>query len=992
MLSLALAPHQIFSQNTVQVKTLTTDDGLNFRHVNTITQDQKGFMWFGTPQGITKYDGNIFKVFNNSRTNPNIIPNEDIMRFKYQSSTHTLWYIANHKLFALDLQTETLLPIQGINESLDGEVLDMALDHTNNLWVVNDSPNSVQNKAQQLIKYDGEAFHFIKSLERKSAGLTSLSITKNNEVCWATVNHGLSLFDQNGKVLSQKIIETYDYYGHTIHFARSFFDSNNQHYYFSESKGGVDLYKDFEFSQRLVDDNAMIQQAVEDHTNGIWFIGKKKVFYLTPDGELADYSKPINKSLKSSNITCAFVDQSNLLWLGTDNGILKVKLQPKRFAKILHFKDQEWGLSFRSIFALNNGDIIAMCETKNQLFRLSYNGTVEAISLPNSHNLLKDARYFTVEPQKDIAYTVTNDLIEIDFNTNEVKLYDAISPYLNETKPNPIIRLKDGSLVTGFTIFNLIRLDAKTKTFSRILNTKPEEDFIIKTLIQSERDNDILWVGTESKGLFKINLEGEILKHYHIGSTPALSNNSTLSLLELEDQLLIGTFGGGINLLNLREDKIKIIDKQTGLCDNNVVSILPVEDHVVIAATYNGLSRINLNGLEIQNFFEKDGISDNEFNYTSAFRSNDGQFYFGGLNGITNFSVGSLPSKKELPSLNFTHLEFYNQSKDTLVEHNQLSEASIVLSPYDINLKVDWSVPDYFNKEDYNYYTILEGFEKDWFYKGNTSSVRYNQLPAGDYVLKIRGVDVNGNKSKAGLEIPIVVHQIFYKTWWFITMMLFAVGAVIYGVFKYRLNQALAIERLRTRISSELHDDVGSMLTGIAMQTEMLEMQVKSESDKKKLKRLTHLSRNTIARMRDFVWTIDSRKDKLENLVERMHEYAEEHLLPSGIHYEIQTDRHGLSKKLNPNCRRNLYLIFKEAITNILKHSNAKNVVISISTRKGSCKFSIQDNGNKAVKTSTGQGLANMKMRSEEINAQLQINTVNGFSIDVILPRTMPMN
>ena len=122
-------------QSNLEINTITTEDGLHFRHVNTITQDNDGFMWFGTPQGITKYDGNIFKVFSNSRTNPNIIPNEDIMKFQYQSSTHTLWYIANHKLFALDLQTEALIPVEGLNESLNGEVLDIVLDQNNNLWL-----------------------------------------------------------------------------------------------------------------------------------------------------------------------------------------------------------------------------------------------------------------------------------------------------------------------------------------------------------------------------------------------------------------------------------------------------------------------------------------------------------------------------------------------------------------------------------------------------------------------------------------------------------------------------------------------------------------------------------------------------------------------------------------------------------------------------------------------------------------------------------------
>lgn len=978
------------AQDELQIKTLTTDDGLNFRHVNTIVQDKNGFMWFGTRQGITKYDGNLFKVFNNNKNNPNIIPYEDIMKFAYQSSTHRLWYIANHKLFAMDLNTEKVILIKGLKTAIKGEVLDIALDHDDNLWFVNDDPKPDGTKTQHLIKYDGKTFHLIKSLERKSAGLTSLDITQSNEICWATVNHGLTIFNPKGQVINQKIIETYDYYGHTVHFADSFFDSSNQHYYFSESKGGVDSHVDLDFNRRIVDDNAIIHSAAEDKNKGIWFASNKKLFYLKSNGQLIDYTLQIKESLKSSHITCAFVDQSKLLWLGTDNGILKVKLQPKFFEKILHLKNQDWGLSFRGIFALKNGDIIAMCEKENQLYRLNKDNFQQPVYLQNASEKLKDARYFTTDVENDIAYTVTNDLIEINFNKNKLKLYNEFSPYLNETKPNPIIRLKDGSLITGYTLFRLIQVDSKTKAFRPIFETKSDEDFIIKTLIQSEQDQDVLWVGTESNGLFKISLKGKIIAHYHINSKLSLSNNSILSLLEINDQLLIGTFGGGINLLNLKQNSFQIIDKQVGLCDNNVVSILPVDDKIVMAATYNGLSKINLEALDIQNYFEKDGISDNEFNYTSAYKSEDGQFYFGGLNGITKFSMESLSTKKELPALNFTQLEFYNQTKDTLFQVNHLTETPIELSPYDINLKVSWSVPDYFNKENYTYYTRLEGFENKWFYQGNNSSIRYNQLPAGEYTLKIKGVDISGNISKAGIEIPIIMNQIFYKTWWFISLAILGIIAIIYSFFQYRLQQALALERLRTKISSDLHDDVGSMLTGLAMQTEMLEMQAQTKADKHKFKRLTTLSRNTISHMRDFVWSIDSRKDRLEDLIERIHEYAEECLLPAGIAYDIQIEGMPLSKKLDLNCRRNLFLIYKEAVTNIVKHSNAKHVDIHIFNQKTCCKFRIKDDGDlKFLKTSTGQGLANMKMRSEQIKAELSLDVSDGFCIELLLPQKL---
>jgi len=978
--------HSVYPQNAIQVEKLTTDGGLNFRHVNSIAQDHKGFMWFGTSQGLSKYDGNGFKVFNNSKNNPNFIPYEDVLNLKYQKSTNILWFIANLKLFALNLNTEKLEHITGLDDALKGDVLDMVFDKTDNLWVVVDYP--VDNtKTQHLIKYDGKSFQNIKSLGRKSAGFTSIKVTENNEILWTTVNHGLTSLNQEGEILKQNILESYDWYGYTIHFGRSFIDSNNQHYYSPESQGGVNVYKNLEFSHRLIDNNVVIYNAVEYQNGGIWFCGKKELFYLNPSGEFFDYTSEVEAVLDFSSITSAYLDFSNLLWLGTDNGLLKVKLQAQNFETILHNNQQGWGLSFRDIFGLKNGDIAAMCETENQLYRINPAGEAKKMPIRGAFEKLKDARFFVSDTINNKAFTVTNYLIEIDLSTNELNLHEAFSPYLNETKPNPVIKLEDGSLLMGYSLSQLIKVDPKTKAFAPVFKTKPENDYILKTFIQSKINPNVIWVGTQSRGLLKLNLSGKIEAQYNINTTPSLSKNSVLSLLEFNDQLFVGTFGGGINVLDLKQNSIQVINAQKGLCDDSVVSILPVNANEIIAGTYHGLARIHLKTLDIQNNFEKEGISDNEFNYTSSYKSKDGQFYFGGLNGITEFSAENLIQKRELPALNFTQLEVFNQQKDTIIQRTKLDENPVVLSPYDINLKVDWSIPDYFNQNQYTYYTKMEGFEDKWFNQGQSHSIRYNQLPAGEYQLKVKAEDINGNESKAGLSIPIIVNPIFYKTWWFIGLVILFIVGIIYIVFQYRLQQALAVERLRTKISSDLHDDVGSMLTGLAMQTEMLEMQATNEKDRSKLHKITDTSRKTISHMRDLVWSIDSRKDTLGNLLERMHELAEEQLQPAGFSYHINVDDINLQKKINFNCRRNLYLIYKEAINNVIKHSNAKHVFIEFNNNKGTCQFNIKDDGHlKVKKHMTGQGLANMKMRAQNINADLKFDVENGFGIFISIP------
>ncbi|MDT8347058.1 MAG: two-component regulator propeller domain-containing protein, partial [Flavobacteriaceae bacterium] len=976
----------VCAQSAVQVESLTTNEGLNFRHVNSIAQDADGFMWFGTSQGIAKYDGNIFKVFDNSKDNPNFIPFEVLIKIEYQKSTNTLWYIANHKLFALNLNTEVLEIIKDDDAFLKNEVLEMALDKNDNLWVVTDEFKPDQTKVQNLLKYNGKSFKLIKSLERQSAGFTSLEVTPSNKICWTTINHGLTLFNQEGEVLKNKILDTYDWYGHTIHYGESYIGSNNQHYYFPESQGGINVYNTLEFSHRLLDHEAIFFNATEDHYGGIWFSGKKELFYHDASGNLYDYTKNIAQSIDFTNINCLFIDESNLLWLGTDNGLIKVKLKPQNFEQILKVDESSWGRTFRSIFPLKGGNIAAMCESENQLYRINSKGDALPMMLPDGEQKLKDARFFVTDTLNNKAYTVTNFLLEIDFNTNRLTTYGNYKLFLNETKPNPIIRLADGRLLAGYKVSKLIFIDPETKAFKPVLLQPPTEDYEIKTLIQSNINPEIIWVGTSNQGLLKVNVNGTLEAEYTINSVPALNKNSILSLHEVDNQLLIGTFGGGINILDVTKNTIKFVDKKDGLSDNNVVSILSTETKDIVAATYNGISTFNLKTNNHHNYFVEDGLTNNEFNYTAAYKDRYGNYYLGGLNGINKFKFEDLSQEYTLPKVNFTRFEVYNERDKTTTQITKIKEGAILLTPYDQHFKIDWSIPDYFNKNSYTYYTKLEGFENEWFYQGNQNSIRYNKLPAGDYVLKVKGMDSNGNESRAALSIPIQVKQIFYKKWWFITLIILFAFGVMYVIFQYRLNQALAMERLRTKISSDLHDDVGSMLTGLAMQTEMLEMQATNSLDKSRLHQITTLSRNTISHMRDLVWSIDSRRDTMGDLIERMRELAEELLLPSNITYQFQTDELNLQKKLDLNCRRNLFLIYKEAITNIVKHSNANNVTINIINKNDACILLIKDNGLvKNIENCSGLGLANMKLRCESIKAKLEFDLNNGFGIKVSL-------
>lgn len=222
-------------------------------------------------------------------------------------------------------------------------------------------------------------------------------------------------------------------------------------------------------------------------------------------------------------------------------------------------------------------------------------------------------------------------------------------------------------------------------------------------------------------------------------------------------------------------------------------------------------------------------------------------------------------------------------------------------------------------------------------------------------------------------------------TGWFLrgfSLLLF--GLLLILIYRYfEEQQARLVEELRTKLSADLHDEVGSMLSGIAMQAELLELAI-DEEYRTPLNQLALMSRRAMAQMRDTVWALDARKDNWGSLVDRLHDHAAEILEPKHIAFSLQIRGINRSKSLSPNVRQHLYLIGKEAITNAAKHSNGDQFRILLIQRGDLLEMCIQDNGEAVPadqRSASGLGLTNIHMRAKKLGAQLSIQQKNGFGI-----------
>jgi glucose-6-phosphate-specific signal transduction histidine kinase len=271
------------------------------------------------------------------------------------------------------------------------------------------------------------------------------------------------------------------------------------------------------------------------------------------------------------------------------------------------------------------------------------------------------------------------------------------------------------------------------------------------------------------------------------------------------------------------------------------------------------------------------------------------------------------------------------------------------------------------------------------FNKTNENRVRYSALPPGDYWFEVQAVNNSGLRTPTPERLHFVIHPPFWQQWWFITILVILIAGVIVFIYNYfRINRLVDIERMRVRIASDLHDDVGATLTEIALNTDFLMATNASKDIEQPLFEIGDLARNVVSSLDDIVWSIDARNDTAGDLGDRIQDTAS-HVFrnqKTKLHYEF--DSSNTAKALPVEVRENVFLIVKEALNNAAKYAKAANIWVKIAFTKGFLEVQIKDDGigiNNHSNERKGNGLLNMKMRAQRIAAKLHIEGNKGTTI-----------
>lgn len=395
-------------------------------------------------------------------------------------------------------------------------------------------------------------------------------------------------------------------------------------------------------------------------------------------------------------------------------------------------------------------------------------------------------------------------------------------------------------------------------------------------------------------------------------------------------------------------------------------------------STNKGISNFNPATEKFDNYTIEDGLQGNEFNMHSYCKTKEGVLFFGGVNGYNYFDPQELNSNQPMPNVIITDIKYNGHSINFSEKGSPLSKPlyltkKIVFDYAHNTISFDFSAMLFKAYSHDRYQYMLDGVDKVWISSSANHSAVYSNLQPGRYVFKVKIGDLN--KDFTSLDITILPP--WYMTWWFMILVVLFVTAIVYSFYRYKLNYEIKRYKEHQRIANDLHDEIGSTLSSIHIYSEVAMSKISNKpiETAKYLQQISNSVENTIGSLDDIVWALKSKNDRFEDIGNRMRASAVNICEASGYKLNLHFDEQLNDMKFGKETRKNLFLIYKEAINNATKYANGKNLFINLSTASNLVTLSIRDDGKGFDKkvNNYGDGLSNMQKRARDLHGNLEI-------------------
>ena len=831
----------------VRFEHLTVEEGLSQSSVLSICQDPQGFLWFGTYEGLNRYDGYRFKIYYHDVHDSTSL-SQNVIRTIVTDSSGTLWVGTEDGLNRYDREKDLFVHYyhdpHDPNSIAHNRIRHIYVDPSGLLWISTDDG---------LSRYDPEKDHFV---NYRHSPDDPFSLTNSRIRCtfrdshgnfWVGTDEGLNL--QNSKT---------DQFIHFVHDPDDpaslsdnlivvIFEDRFHQLWLGTWGGGLCRYDPvtggFVRYQPVPDDKNSLShniiRAVYEDTRGNLWIGSY-------GGGLNLYDRPADRfmriqkisssphSLSSNAIFEIFEDRSGILWIGTEfGGLNKLDFRKTQFDNYLTDTDDYKGVLNNTINSIaldpDFGDQMLWIGTwGNGLVQFGREGQISVYRHdPDNPNSICSDIIRWIHPGRQGELWIGTEQGLSCFNRHTKTFENFPFQLSNELEMDydnvfSVIEDHQGCIWVGSYYGGLHRFDRKKKQFTRYPvrtgDSSTINDYIVWTLYEDSGHE--LWIGTETGGLNRYNPEDGKFRSYQKKPDDPFSISSNKVLCILEDSkggLWLGT-PAGLNRMDRETETFKHYTVQDGLPANAIQGILEDDRGCLWISTTWGISRFNPESETFLNFTMSDGLPCNEFYVNACCKGLNGRLYFGGINGFTTFDPEKIQINHHVPPIVITDFKIYNESipignwKDDrqILNKNILDTRYIDLHHDENVISFEFAALDFSSPEKNSYAYMLAGLETEWNYVGQRHYATYSRLPPGEYSFHVKGTNNNRIWNEEGTSLQIVIKPALWNTFIFRVIIILMIIIASLAIHRMRIHaihsRNLQLREVNRKLNREIKE------------------------------------------------------------------------------------------------------------------------------------------------------------------------------------------
>jgi len=982
---------------------LTRQNGLPSDRVYTLIQNFQGYVWIATDNGLARYNGQNIKVYNHIIGDNTSIVDNIIYALK-EARDSTLWIGTMDGISIYNPFTGRFINFsyyyKGIKHIPAKGIVCFFQDEDGSMWI--GTENGLLHASEKADRFEyfstkGSELTTERTYAFKHICKIIQDPRDKNKLILATLG-GLLQYDKIAKIITKDYKKIFN---HAFDIIDAYLDSNQLLWTCGWDIGlncfdlKKEQWQEFPYDKK----NPITILGIQPKNNNeVWLstIGYGLGVFNKSTKSYTFYTKndKFENSLLSNNLNkIIFVGSEHNLWLPSDAGINILK-------KVFR--------SYKQVALPFNGFISTFYRDKHD--KKLYVGALGGMGLCVFDEQLKEWNCITpdVYPEKGgisiqkiykdsrsiIWLTTTNTLYYLDKKSNRIKVFKtADNKPLKLEYPWTTCILEDNlhNIWVGTRMGTVVKIDSSLSFATYFIHSETNSNTILNGTRTSsmylDRFNRV-WIGNENgisiydpeKKLFCNNIMDSLLSY---GVTKRWINGIKQ---DKNGRIWVAIDAAGLLRIEMKSKdqfQFKLFNTTNGL-NSTIINNIQVDKSNEFWFLNYGLLHFNPYSESSKLYDISNGLNENLGFDRSIYIDYENILYIGSNGKFETYDLNEFNFSENDIKLVIESIEINGQ--DYICDYGSDKKKTLQLTANQNNITFCYATICFQDVAEIKFRYKLDGFDKDWILATKSQEAKYTNLPAGEYTFTLQVMN-HGVWLKKQVELKVHIPQHFYKTIWFIGLVIITVLLLIYMFFQYRIRQMMKVENIRKTIARDLHDDIGSTLSSISIMSDVLLHKPKNSDPTEKITLIGKNASLMLEKMDDIIWTVNPVNDSFKNLELRIREFAIPLFESKNIDFNIQFDRKLSAIQLPMEKRHDIYLIIKEAVNNLVKYSACESCVLKFYTdTRGLCIF-ISDNGIGFDVDSPSQrnGIKNMHKRAEQIGASFHIKSNIGLGTEILL-------